>query len=105
VIKTNQSGQVSFFTANPNATRGSHFHHTKIEKFVVVAGRARFRFRSLYDGTVHEKVTSASSAEVVESIPGWVHDVTNVGEGELTVLVWANETFDPLRPDTFHEQV
>lgn len=105
VLRTPSSGQVSFLTALPGATRGSHFHNTKIEKFVVVSGQARFRFRCLRTGDRHEVTATAHKPIVVESIPGWVHDITNVGTADLVVLIWASEVFDPATPDTYPQEV
>jgi UDP-2-acetamido-2,6-beta-L-arabino-hexul-4-ose reductase len=105
VLRTPSSGQMSFLTAVPGATRGSHFHHTKIEKFVVVSGQARFRFRCLLSGDNHEVGATAEKPMVVESIPGWVHDITNIGTTDLVVLIWANEVFDPAAPDTYPQEV
>lgn len=100
LVKTPSSGQFSVFTAHPGVTRGGHYHHSKVEKFLVVQGAARFRFRNVLTGAAHEVGTSADKPVVVESIPGWTHDVTNIGEDPLVVLVWASENFDPDRPDT-----
>jgi UDP-2-acetamido-2,6-beta-L-arabino-hexul-4-ose reductase len=100
LLKTDLSGQLSFFTAHPGVTRGGHYHHSKVEKFVVVQGRARFRFRHVLSGEEFELIGSADQPKVVETIPGWTHDVTNIGDGELVVIAWANEVFDPARPDT-----
>ena len=100
LLKTPASGQFSYFTAHPGVTRGGHYHHAKVEKFLVVHGEARFRFRHILTGDEHEVVTSATSPVVVETIPGWTHDVANIGEGELVAIVWANEVFDRDRPDT-----
>ncbi len=100
MLKTPASGQLSYLTAAPGATRGGHYHHAKVEKFVVVHGRARFRFRCLIDGARREIEVSAEQPMVVETIPGWVHDITNIGDEPLVALIWANETFDPSRPDT-----
>ena len=101
VLKTADNGQFSFFTALPGVTRGGHYHHTKTEKFLVVRGRARFKFRHIQDGRVHQLETSGERAEIVETVPGWAHDITNIGDEELVVMLWANEVFDPVRPDTF----
>lgn len=101
MLKTPSSGQVSYFTAGAGVTRGSHYHHSKTEKFLVVKGEARFRFRHVITGEKVEYSITADMSRVVESIPGWAHDVTNVGEGELIVVLWSNEVFDPQRPDTF----
>ncbi len=100
MIKTQSNGQVSFFSAHPGVTRGGHYHHTKTEKFLVVAGRARFGFRQILTGETREMVVSAEESRVVETVPGWAHDITNVGDDELIVVLWANELFDPLQPDT-----
>jgi UDP-2-acetamido-2,6-beta-L-arabino-hexul-4-ose reductase len=100
MLKTPASGQVSFLTAHPGVTRGGHYHHSKVEKFLVVAGEARFRFRHMLTGETQEIRTTAAQPTVVETIPGWAHDVTNVGSDTLIALLWANELFDPERPDT-----
>ncbi|MFD1802497.1 NAD-dependent epimerase/dehydratase family protein [Mixta tenebrionis] len=100
VIKTRDSGQFSYFTAYPGVTRGGHYHHTKTEKFLVIKGIARFRFRHMITGECFEVITNENKAELVETIPGWAHDVTNIGEDELIAIVWANEIFDRSKPDT-----
>lgn len=101
VLRTPDSGQFSFFTARPGVTRGGHYHHSKTEKFLVVAGRARFAFRNMQTGEYHELETSCAKAEVVDTVPGWTHDITNIGDEDLIVLLWANELFDPEKPDTY----
>jgi len=104
-IKTGDSGQVSYFTAKPGVTRGQHYHHTKTEKFLVVQGAARFRYRHLLNDKYHELEISASKPSVVESIPGWTHDVTNIGNELLVVLLWSSEVFDKNRPDTIPGEI
>ena len=101
VLKTPDCGQFSFFTAHPGVTRGSHYHHTKTEKFVVIRGTARFRFRHILDGRTFELTVDGETPEVVETVPGWAHDITNVGDSDMVVMLWANEVFDRQRPDTF----
>ncbi|MFA7580139.1 NAD-dependent epimerase/dehydratase family protein [Castellaniella sp.] len=101
MLKTPDCGQFSFFTAHPGVTRGGHYHHSKTEKFLVIRGQARFRFRHILTGEAHELVTSGARPQVVETVPGWTHDITNVGSDELVVMLWANEIFDPTRPDTY----
>jgi UDP-2-acetamido-2,6-beta-L-arabino-hexul-4-ose reductase len=101
MLKTPDCGQFSFFTAVPGATRGIHYHHTKTEKFLVVKGNARFKFRQIQTGQTHEVITTGNKPEVVETVPGWTHDITNIGTEEMFVLLWANEVFDRARPDTF----
>jgi UDP-2-acetamido-2,6-beta-L-arabino-hexul-4-ose reductase len=101
MLKTPDCGQCSYFTAHPGVTRGGHYHHTKTEKFLVIRGSARFGFRHLVTGERHEITVSGGEGRIVETAPGWVHDVTNVGSDELVCMLWANEVFDRSRPDTF----
>ncbi|XKH01352.1 NAD-dependent epimerase/dehydratase family protein [Marinobacter nauticus] len=101
MLKTADSGQFSFFTAHPGVTRGGHYHHSKTEKFLVIKGEACFRFRDMLTGEFYELFTSGESPEIVETVPGWTHDITNVGDTELVCMLWANEIFDRENPDTF----
>ncbi len=105
MIKTPDSGQVSYFTAHPGVTRGGHYHQSKTEKFLVIKGRARFRFRHMLTGERYELLTSGDRPQIVDTVPGWAHDITNVGDEEMLVLLWANEVFDRARPDTFTSAV
>ena len=100
MLKTKDSGQFSFFTAHPGITRGGHYHHTKTEKFLVIKGNARFRFRQILTDEVLCIDTSGKTPTIVETIPGWSHDITNNGDDELIVMLWANEIFDHDKPDT-----
>lgn len=100
VLRTLDSGQISVLTVSPGQTRGGHYHHTKAEKFVVVHGRARFRFRHVLSGESVEFVVAGDELEAIETIPGWSHDITSVGDGDVVALLWASEQFDPERPDT-----
>ncbi|MBS1158793.1 MAG: putative dependent epimerase/dehydratase, involved in polysaccharide biosynthesis [Proteobacteria bacterium] len=101
MLKTLDSGQFSYFTAHPGITRGGHYHHTKTEKFLVIKGRARFKFRQMQTGETHVLFTAGDKAEIVETVPGWTHDITNIGDDELIVMLWANEIFDHAHPDTY----
>jgi len=100
MLKTPDCGQFSYFTAHPGITRGEHYHHTKTEKFLVIRGVAKFGFRNIDSGATHEIVTRGGEARIVETIPGWTHNISNVGDEELIVMLWANEIFDRERPDT-----
>ena len=100
MLKTPDCGQFSYFTAHPGITRGGHYHHSKTEKFLVIKGRARYRFRHLITDETFEVEASGDEPMVVETIPGWAHDITNIGEDELVVMLWANEIFDRAHPDT-----
>jgi len=101
MLKTPDCGQFSYFTAHPGITRGGHYHHSKTEKFLVISGQARFKFRQIQTGEEYELVTDGETAEIVETVPGWTHDITNIGDTEMVVMLWANEIFDREKPDTF----
>lgn len=104
-VKTADSGQISYFTQVPGVERGGHYHHAKSEKFLVVRGAARFRFRNLLSGEHVEVDCRAEEPRIVDTIPGWAHDVVNLGNEEMVVLVWANEVFDRENPDTIVAKV
>jgi UDP-2-acetamido-2,6-beta-L-arabino-hexul-4-ose reductase len=105
VLKTPDCGQFSYFTAGPGITRGEHYHHSKTEKFVVIQGAARFCFRQIETGEFHDIVVRGGEGTIVETVPGWAHDITNIGSNELIVMLWANEIFDRARPDTIAMKV
>jgi UDP-2-acetamido-2,6-beta-L-arabino-hexul-4-ose reductase len=105
MLKTKDSGQISYFTAHPGITRGGHYHHSKTEKFLVMKGKALFKFRHMLSGETYRLETSGEQPVVVETIPGWAHDITNIGDDEMLVLLWANEIFDRARPDTIAAEV
>jgi len=100
MLKTPDSGQFSYFTAFPGVTRGEHYHHTKTEKFLVIKGKANFGFRHITTGEVHHLVVEGGTGQIVETVPGWTHNITNIGTDELIVMLWANEIFDRSAPDT-----
>lgn len=101
VLKTKDSGQFSYFTAHPGVVRGGHYHHTKTEKFLVIKGSACFRFRNIVTSEYYELCTEGATPVIVETVPGWTHDIVNVGSDEMLVMLWANEIFDRSQPDTF----
>lgn len=105
MLKTPDAGQFSFFTSAPGITRGGHYHHTKTEKFLVIQGEAIFRFRHVLSGETYSIRVSGSEPTVVQTVPGWAHDITNEGDTQLICMLWANEVFDRARPDTFTAQV
>ena len=101
MLKTKDSGQFSYFTAHPGITRGGHYHHTKTEKFLVIKGKALFKFKHIVTGEFYELETQGDEPRIVETVPGWTHDITNIGEDEMVVMLWANEIFDREKPDTY----
>lgn len=100
MLKTPSAGQFSFFTAYPGMTRGGHYHHTKNEKFLVIKGIAKYRFKQIITGEEYSISVDAGEYKIIETVPGWTHDITNIGEEELIVMLWANEVFNRSKPDT-----
>ena len=105
VLKTIDSGQISLSTTAPGIKRGGHYHHTKNEKFLVVKGEAIIELRHI---VTNEKVSykvSDKKMEIVEMIPGYTHNIKNIGSDELVLLLWANENYDDNNPDTYYLEV
>lgn len=100
LFKTKDCGQISFFTSKPGIVRGNHFHHTKNERFVVIHGDAEFRFENILTGEKHHILASSSNLREISTVPGWAHSIKNIGTDTMIVALWANENFDPLKPDT-----
>jgi len=105
IVKTLDSGQFSLSTTAVGVTRGNHYHHSKNEKFLVVKGEALIEFRHIISDEVIAYNVSDKQMEVVEMIPGYTHNITNVGKEEMILFLWANESFDPNNPDTYFLEV
>lgn len=104
-VKTLDSGQFSISTTVPGITRGNHYHNTKNEKFLVIKGQACIKHRQIHGNEIIEYNVSDKMMEVVEMIPGYTHDITNTGDSEMVLLLWANEAFDRENPDTYFLKV
>jgi UDP-2-acetamido-2,6-beta-L-arabino-hexul-4-ose reductase len=98
-------GQVFFSTSKPGVTRGNHYHTRKTERFLVVEGEAILRLRKRLSRDIIEYPLSGPAPRIVEIPVGYVHNISNTGEGQLVLLVWANELFDPQDADTYFEPV
>jgi len=112
ILRTADRGQVSVNISKPGITKGNHWHHTKNEKFVVVSGRGLIQLRKVgldENGEpypVVEYYVSGDEITVVDMIPGYTHNIINLSETEdLVTVMWANEPFDPEKPDTYFEPV
>ena len=105
IIKTTNSGQMSYFSVKPGITRGGHYHHSKSEKFLVVKGKAKFRFKHILTGEEFLISVDSKIPKLVETIPGWAHDITNLSKSETIVLLWSSEIFNPLFPDTYSKEL
>ena len=106
LLRTEKCGQFSVNISKPGITKGQHWHHTKWEFFIVVAGRALIQQRRIGSEEVLNFEVSGEKIEAVHMLPGYTHNIINLSQTEdLVTLMWANECFDPKKPDTFFEVV
>lgn len=105
LFRTNERGQVSVNVSKPGISKGNHWHHTKNEKFIVVSGKGLIRFRKYNSEEIIEYRVSGDRLEVVDIPPGYTHSIVNVGRNDLVTVMWANECFDPEKPDTYYLEV
>lgn len=100
-IKSPHFGQIFVSRTRPGITRGNHYHHTKTEKFLVLAGEGVIRLRQMDSKEVLEYPVRGEDYRVIDILPGFTHSITNTGPTELITLFWSSEIFDPDRPDTY----
>lgn len=106
LLKTPTCGQFSVSISLPGAVKGQHWHHSKWEFFMVVSGRGLVRMRKIGTEEVLEFPVSGEKIEAVHILPGYAHELINLSETEnLVTLLWANEIYDPEKPDTYFEKV
>lgn len=106
LLHTADCGQVSINISRPGITKGQHWHNSKWELFIVVAGHGLIQERNIHTGETVEFEVSGEKIEAVHMIPGWTHNIINLSETEnLVTVMTCNEIFNPERPDTFFEQV
>ncbi len=106
LVHTADCGQVSVNISKPGITKGQHWHNSKWELFIVVAGHGLIQERNITTGETVEFEVSGEEIEAVQMIPGWTHNIINLSETEnLVTVMICNEIFDPNRPDTFFEKV
>jgi UDP-2-acetamido-2,6-beta-L-arabino-hexul-4-ose reductase len=106
LLKTEKCGQFSVNISKPGITKGQHWHHTKWEFFIVVSGHGLIQLRKIGTDEVLNFEVSGDKIEAVHMLPGYTHNIINLSENEnLVTVMWANEQFDPARPDTFFEKI
>jgi len=105
VVKTLHGGQCFVSTTKPGITRGNHYHTGKMERFLVLKGRAVIRLRKMFAERTHKFEVCGDAPQYIDMPTGYAHNITNIGEEELVTLFWAHEIFDPDCPDTFMETV
>ncbi|MDD3106283.1 MAG: capsular polysaccharide biosynthesis protein CapF [Bacilli bacterium] len=104
-LKTPDRGQVSINISKPGIVKGNHWHHTKNEKFLVVSGKGVIRFRKIDEQNIIKYYVSDDRLQVVDIPPGYTHNIENLGDTDMVTVMWANETFDPDKPDTIFVEV
>ena len=106
LLKTEKCGQFSVNISKPGITKGQHWHHTKWEFFIVVSGKGLIQQRKVGTDEVLNFEVSGEKIEAVHMLPGYTHNIINLSDTEdLVTVMWANECFDPSKPDTFFEVV
>ncbi|MEE1503290.1 MAG: capsular polysaccharide biosynthesis protein CapF [Acutalibacteraceae bacterium] len=106
LIKSEKCGQVSVNISKPGITKGQHWHNTKWEFFIVVSGKGLIQQRKIGTGEVLNFEVSGEKFEAIHMLPGYTHNIINLSDTEdLVTVMWANEQFDPDKPDTFFEIV
>ena len=104
-IRTVDRGQISINVFKPGVTKGNHWHHSKVEKFLVVSGKGVIRFRDLNSDEIIEYYVSGDKLEVIDVPPGYTHNIENLGDTDMITVIWVNEPFDPEKPDTYYLEV
>lgn len=106
LVHTADCGQVSINISKPGITKGQHWHNSKWELFIVVAGHGLIQERNIHTGEIVEFEVTGDKIEAIHMIPGWTHNIINLSETEnLVTVMTCNEIFNPDRPDTFFEPV
>ena len=106
LLKTEKCGQFSVNISKPGITKGQHWHNTKWEFFIVVSGKGLIQQRKIGNDEILNFEVSGEKIEAVHMLPGYTHNIINLSDTEnLVTVMWANESFDPNKPDTFFEEV
>lgn len=104
-LRTRDRGQLSINISKPGIIKGNHWHHSKVEKFLVVSGNGIIRFREIESEDIIEVPVSGQTLQVVDIPPGYTHNIENTGDQDMVTIIWANELFDPDQPDTYPLEV
>lgn len=105
LVHTVSCGQFSVSTSKPGIVRGNHYHHTKMERFIVVKGTAKISFRQIFSDEVYTYDVDETNIQIVTIPPGYTHKIENVGDTEMVLFLWCNEIFDKDKPDTYFMEV
>ncbi len=101
-LKMGNGGQISYFTIKKGKVRGMHYHNTKIEKFLILKGKAKFEFKNLISDKIKTYILAENEHKVIETVPGWLHTIKNIGMETVFGIIWANEEFKINKSDTYY---
>lgn len=104
-VKSDADGQISINISKPGITKGNHWHHTKVEKFLVIKGAGVIYIRDIYSEKIYQYHVSGKKFEVIDIPAGAVHSIENTSTEEMITVMWVNEPFHPEKPDTFPLEV
>lgn len=105
IVKTKECGQFSISFSKPGIIRGNHYHHTKIERFIVIKGHAKIKFTNILDNTSYEFEVDDRDIKVITIPVGYTHNIQNIGNDEMILAIWCNEIFNPEFPDTMYKSI
>ncbi len=105
LVRTNESGQFSVSFSKPGIVRGNHYHHTKLERFIVIKGKAKISFSSVINDDKYSFVVDDSDIKIVTIPVGYTHNIENIGDDEMILAIWCNELYDQNHPDTYFRKV
>ena len=105
LVRTLDSGQFSISFSKPGIVRGNHYHHTKMERFIVVKGKAKISFRSIISDDYIEFEVDDKEIKIITIPVGYTHNIENIGDDEMILILWCNELFNQNHPDTYFKEV
>lgn len=105
LVRTNECGQFSISFSKKGIVRGNHYHHTKLERFIVVKGKAKISFSSVINDNKYSFIVDDTDIKIVTIPVGYTHNIENIGDEEMILILWCNELFDKNKPDTYYRKV
>ena len=105
LMRTYECGQFSVSFSKPGIVRGNHYHHTKMERFIVIKGKAKISFSSVINNDKYSFIVDDSEIKIVTIPVGYTHNIENIGDDEMILAIWCNELFDKEHPDTYFKRV
>lgn len=105
LVRTKDCGQFSISVSKPGIVRGNHYHHTKIERFMVIKGKAKIGFSSVINDDSYSIEVDDNDIKIITIPVGYTHNIENIGDDEMILAMWCNELFDKEKPDTYYRKV